>query len=75
MLLYELDNPATTRHRVSVTIVDTDSQMVTQRDEPVQKIIRVTAPSEQEAVSRAMSFYKKQGYRVKEANYIGPLPV
>jgi hypothetical protein len=49
--------------------------MVTQRDEPVQKIIRVTAPSEQEAVSRAMSFYKKQGYRVKEANYIGPLPV
>lgn len=75
MLLYELGNPATTRHRVSVTVTDPDNQMVTQRDVPMQKIIRVTAPNEQDAVSRAMTFYKKQGYRVKEANYIGPLSV
>jgi hypothetical protein len=71
MFLLEITDPITTKHRVSVTVVDQGATAVTQRNTLIQKIIRVVADSEEEAVSRAMAHYKKQGYRVKEANYIG----
>ena len=71
MFLFEITDPITTKHRVSVTVVDPNATAVTQRNALVQKIIRVAADAEEEAVSRAMAYYKKQGYQIKEANYIG----
>lgn len=71
MFLFEITDPITTKHRVGVTVIDPNATAVTQRNATVQKIIRVSADSKEEAVSRAMAYYKKQGYRVKEANYIG----
>lgn len=59
------------KHRVCVTVVDRNHQAVTMRNEPVQKFIRVTAGSSEEAVKKAVAAYKKAGYSVKDAQHVG----
>lgn len=58
-------------HRIGVIVIDRDATAVTKRNEKIQKIIRVKGGSEVEAENRAVAHYKKQGYKVVDAWYIG----
>ena len=59
------------KHRVSVTVSDPQHTMVSKRGEKVEKRIRLLAKSDSDAVTLAKHHYKKQGYKVHDANYIG----
>jgi hypothetical protein len=58
------------KHRVSVTVSEPDHPMVTKRKEHQQKFVRVSGDKEG-AVARAQQHYKKQGYKVHGAEYVG----
>ena len=58
------------KHRVSVTVSQPDHTMVTKRKEQQQKFVRVSGDREG-AVARAQQHFKKQGYRVHGAEYVG----
>lgn len=58
------------KHRVSVTVSEPDHPMVTKRKEQQQKFVRVSGDREG-AVTRAQQHFKKQGYRVHGAEYVG----
>lgn len=64
---------APTKHKVSVTISEPDSQAVSQRSTPRQRMCSVTAPDRETAVNTAIRWYRKQGYKVLDHNYIGPI--
>jgi hypothetical protein len=59
------------KHRVGVTVSEPDHPAVTMRKQTKQKFIRVTAASNQEAVEKAKSHYKKAGYKVHGAEHAG----
>ena len=59
------------KHRVSVTVSDPQHSMVSMRKEKMEKKIRVSAKSESDAVELAKHHYKKQGYKIHDANHIG----
>ena len=59
------------KHRVSVTVSDPQHTMASKRGEKVEKKIRLLAKSDSDAVTLAKHHYKKQGYKVHDANYIG----
>jgi hypothetical protein len=58
------------KHRVSVTVSEPDHPMVTKRKEQQQKFVRVSGEKEG-AVSKAQQHFKKQGYKVHGAEYVG----
>ena len=70
---YRSPESQTQKHRVAVTVSDTDSSAVSQRGETVQKIIRVSGADQADAEKRAAEYYKRGGYRVHDVNYIGIL--
>lgn len=57
------------KHRVAVTVSEPDHPAVTQRKEQVQKFVRVTADSKDDAVEKAKKHYRKSGYKVHDAEY------
>lgn len=57
------------KHRVAVTVSEPDHPAVTQRKEQVQKFVRVTADSKDDAVEKAKKHYSKSGYKVHGAEY------
>lgn len=59
------------KHRVSVTVSDPQHTMVSKRKEKIEKRVRVSAKSESDAVELAKDHYKKQGYKIHDANHIG----
>ena len=59
----------TAYHRVSVTVSNPNAVAVSERNEKVQKFIRVKG-DEAQAVGKAKAFYKKKGYRVHDAYYV-----
>jgi len=59
------------KHRVSVTVSDPQHTMASKRGDKVEKRIRVLAKDESSAVELARHHYKKQGYKVHDANHIG----
>lgn len=58
------------KHRISVTVSEPDHPMVTKRKEQQQKFVRVSGEKEG-AVSKAQQHFKKQGYKVHGAEYVG----
>lgn len=58
------------KHRVSVTVSEPDHPMVTKRKEQQQKFVRVSGEKEG-AVARAQQHFKKQGYKIHGAEYVG----
>jgi len=62
-------------HRVCVTVSDPNAIAVTQRNDKIQKIIRVkhTKDDERGAVKKAKSHYQKQGYKIHSAEHLGQL--
>jgi len=62
-----------TKHQVIVTISDPDSPAVTQRKETRQRKCTVTARNQDGAVNAALAFYKRQGYKVHDHHYVGPV--
>lgn len=60
------------KHRIQVTISDPNHPAVTQRKEQIQKHIRISAShTKDEAIEKATSHYKKQGYKVHSAEHVG----
>ena len=59
------------KHRVSVTVSDPQHTMVSKRKEKMEKKVRISAKSESDAVELAKDHYKKQGYKIHDANHIG----
>ena len=59
------------KHRVSVTVSDPQHTMVSKRKEKIEKKVRISAKSESDAVELAKDHYKKQGYKIHDANHIG----
>ena len=57
-------------HRVAVTVSDPNHQMVTKRNEKVQKFIRMKDRDVKTAVEQAKQYYKKKGYRVHGAEFV-----
>lgn len=67
------DDTATTVHRIQVTVIDPQHPMVSRRDQQTNKIIRITHPDRGTAVDKAIAYYRQQGYKVIDHNYIGPV--
>ena len=59
------------KHRVSVTVSEPDHPAVSMRKTTKQKTIRVSADDKVSAVARAKAHYKKQGYKVHDAEHVG----
>lgn len=59
------------KHRVSVTVSDPQHTMASKRDEKMEKRVRFLAKSDSDAVTLAKNHFKKQGYKVHGANYLG----
>lgn len=63
----------TNKHKVIVTLSDPDHTAVSKRKETIQRRATVTAPNRQAAIDGAIRFYKKQGYKVHDAEYHSPI--
>jgi hypothetical protein len=59
------------KHIVAVTVSDPHNSSVTQRQELKQRKAKVRALDRESAVSTAVNWYRKQGYKVHDHNYIG----
>lgn len=59
------------KHKVAVTVSDPNHTAVSQRGETQQRMCSVTADSREQACDTAVNWYKKQGYRVHDHNYVG----
>jgi hypothetical protein len=57
-------------HRVNVVVSDPKHTMVSKRNEKTSKTIRVGGSNREEAIARAVDFYKKRGFKVHDWNYI-----
>lgn len=60
------------KQRVLVTVSDPNHTMASMRKEKIQKTIRVSG-SKETAVDRAKTHYKKQGYKVHDAEHVGTI--
>ena len=58
-------------HIVGVTVSDPNHTAVSKRKETEYRKAKVKAKDEKSAVNGAIHFYKKQGYKVHDHNYIG----
>lgn len=59
------------KHVVNVTVSDPNHPAVTKRKELIQRRASVTAKDKQSAIDSAIHFYKKQGYKVHDHDYVG----
>jgi hypothetical protein len=59
----------TAYHRISVTISNPNAVAVSERNEEIQKFIRVKG-DEVDALKKAVEHYKKQGFKVYDAYYV-----
>ena len=59
------------KHKVAVTVSDPNHSAVSQRGETRQRMCSVTADGREQACDTAVNWYKKQGYRVHDHNYVG----
>jgi hypothetical protein len=65
-------NAETSKHRIQVTLSEPNHPMVSKRKETIQKHIRVSGvDTKDEAESRAISHYRKKGYKVHSAEHVG----
>ena len=69
----EEDSVQPIKHQIIVTISDPDSPAVSQRQETRQRKCNVTASDREGAVNAALLYYKKQGYKVHDHHYVGPV--
>ncbi|CAB4241805.1 Gene 88 protein [uncultured Caudovirales phage] len=61
------------KHKVAVTVSEPDHSAVTKRKELKQRMCTVTADHREQACDTAVNWYKKQGYKVHDHNYVGPV--
>ena len=62
------------KHTVLVTVSDPNGTMASKRKELRQRRCNVTAPDRETAVNSAIAWYRKQGYKVHDHHYVGPVP-
>jgi hypothetical protein len=58
-------------HRVSVTVTDPHHPAVTMRNKKYEKRVKVKANDREHAIDSALHYYKKQGLKVHDHNYVG----
>ena len=58
-------------HRIGLTVTDPDHPMVSKRKETIQKTVRVTSDSKDNAIKSAIAHHKRKGYKVHDHHYIG----
>lgn len=58
-------------HKVSVTVSDPQHTMASKRKDKMEKKVRVRANNEKDAITLAKDHYKRQGYKVHDANWVG----
>jgi Cytidylyltransferase-like len=68
----QLDETEPSKHLVSVTVSDPHSPAVSQRKELKQRRCKVTATDRESAIDAAIKWYRRQGLKVHDHNYIGP---
>ena len=59
------------KHKVAVTVSEPDHSAVSKRKELKQRMCSVTADGREQACDTAINWYKKQGYKVHDHNYVG----
>ena len=59
------------KHRVLVTLSDPNHTMASQRQEKIQKHVKLSAASKEDAIARAQAYYRKRGYKVHDAEHVG----
>lgn len=59
------------KHRVGVTVSEPDHPRLSMRKETILKFAHVTAGSNSDAIEKAKKFYKKAGYKIHDAHYVG----
>lgn len=59
------------KHVVNVTISDPNHTMVSKRKEKISRRATVSADSKESAVQGALRFYRKQGLKVHDHDYVG----
>lgn len=67
----EIEQVDEAKHIVHVTVSDPNHPMVSKRKEAVSRRATVSADSEKSAVQGALHFYRKQGLKVHDHNYVG----
>ena len=70
-ILAEEEIIAEEKHRVLVTVSEPDHPLVSARKEKRQKFIRVSAADKDTAIKKAKDYYRKQNYRVHDAEHVG----
>lgn len=61
----------TTKHRIGLTVTDPNHPMVSKRDEPIQKTVRVPGDDPAKAINAAIAHYRRKGYKVHDHHYMG----
>lgn len=63
--------PSVGVHRIGVTVSDPGHTAVSKRNEKIQKFVKVTANSKENAVEQGKKFYTKKGWKVHDAEHAG----
>lgn len=58
-------------YTVSVSVSDPNHPAVSRRADVIEKRVKVKAGSDTEAMTKAQSFYKRQGFKIVDTN-VGP---
>ena len=59
------------KHRIGLTVTDPNHPMVSKRDEPIQKTVRVPGDDAAKAIKAAIAHYRRKGYKVHDHHYMG----
>ena len=59
------------KHRIGLTVTDPNHPMVSKRNEPIQKTVRVPGDDPAKAINAAIAHYRRKGYKVHDHHYMG----
>ena len=59
------------KHRIGLTVTDPNHPMVSKRNEPFQRTVRVPGDDPAKAINAAIAHYRRKGYKVHDHHYMG----
>jgi len=65
------EGDTTVKHRIGLTVTDPNHPMVSKRNEPFQRTVRVPGDDPAKAINAAIAHYRRKGYKVHDHHYMG----
>jgi len=65
------EGTSTVKHRIGLTVTDPNHPMVSKRNEPFQRTVRVPGADAAKAINAAIAHYRRKGYKVHDHHYMG----